>query len=107
MVEESLNPVLTTDTMCVRGRRNVSLRAGFHFFYRSEMLAESLAKPTSSFADVTQSACTTSKDVDKVTSCTCELLLNRQRSTKCGDQGRWIGVSAGLTTWTATAKSSI
>ena len=43
-------------------------------FHRSEILAESVAEPTSSFADVTMGACTTSNDVDEVTSGTCELL---------------------------------
>ena len=51
------------------------------------MLAESVAEPTSSFADVTQGACTTSNDVDEVTSGTCELLSNCQRSTRGVDLG--------------------
>ena len=68
------------------------------------MLAESVAEPTSSFADVTQGACTTSNDVNEVTSGTCELLSNCQRSTRGADLGRWIGVGADLATWTATGK---
>ena len=57
------------------------------FFHRSEMLA-SIAEPTSNFADVTQGACTTSNDVDEVTSGACERLSNCQRSTRGVDLGR-------------------
>ena len=76
----SLNPVLTTDTI-------MSSVVCF-LFCRSEMPAESVTEPTSSFADVTRSACTTSNDVNEITSGTCELLSNCQWSTKGVDLGR-------------------
>ena len=57
-------------------------------FHRSEVLAESVAEPTSSFADVTQGACTTNDDVNEVTCGTSELLSNCQRSTRGVDLSR-------------------
>ena len=54
------------------GRKNVSLRTGL----------------LSSFAHVTQGACTTSNGINEGPSGTCELLSKCQRSTRGVDLGR-------------------
>ena len=61
------------------------------------MFTEPVSETASSFTNVRQSACTTSNNVNEVTSRTRESLLDGQTSTRGVDLERCVCVGTGLT----------
>ena len=76
------------------------------FFDGAQMFTEPVPEPASGFANVRQSACTTSNKVNEVTRRARKSLSDRQRATRGVDLGRCVCVGAGLTPWAVTGKGS-
>ena len=75
-------------------------------FDGAQMFTEPVPEPASGFANVHQSACTTSNKVNEVTRRAQKSLSDRQRATRGVDLGRCVCVGVGLTPWAVTGKGS-
>ena len=102
-------PARITDTIvssvvCPGEQKCLATGMSAFFLTERQMFTEPVLEPASGFANVRQSACTTSNKVNDITPPARKSLSDRQRATRGVDLGRCVCVGAGLTPWAVTGK---